>query len=66
MDIHRQYDRDIWARTISPNKNVKVFIGTPASSTAAGSGYQDPATLANELKLTRNRFPSFGGELHTF
>ncbi|KAI1797605.1 class III chitinase [Ganoderma leucocontextum] len=52
---------DIWARTVSPNKNVKVFVGTPASPTAAGSGYQDPATLANELTLTRNRFPSFGG-----
>nr|VWO94118.1 Endochitinase 2 (EC (Chitinase 2) [Ganoderma boninense] len=61
METDRQYNRDIWARTISPNKNVKVFIGTPASPTAAGSGYQDPATLANELTLTRNRFPSFGG-----
>ncbi|EIW64535.1 class III chitinase [Trametes versicolor FP-101664 SS1] len=52
---------DIWARTISPNPNVKVYIGAPASTTAAGSGYQDPATLANILKTTRNRFPSFGG-----
>ncbi|KAI0639124.1 class III chitinase [Trametes polyzona] len=52
---------DIWARTISPNPNVKVYVGAPASSTAAGSGYQDPATLANILKTTRNRFPSFGG-----
>ncbi|CDO70253.1 hypothetical protein BN946_scf184942.g53 [Trametes cinnabarina] len=53
--------RDIWARTISPNPNVKVYVGAPASSTAAGSGYVDAATLANILKTTRNRFPSFGG-----
>ncbi|KAI0823065.1 class III chitinase [Trametes gibbosa] len=52
---------DIWARTVSPNPNVKVYVGAPASTTAAGSGYQDPATLANILKTTRNRFPSFGG-----
>ncbi|KAI9066698.1 carbohydrate-binding module family 5 protein [Trametes sanguinea] len=52
---------DIWARTISPNPNVKVYVGAPASSTAAGSGYVDAATLANILTTTRNRFPSFGG-----
>ncbi|EJF66447.1 class III chitinase [Dichomitus squalens LYAD-421 SS1] len=52
---------DIWAKTVSPNPDVKVFVGAPASSTAAGSGYQDPATLASDLTLTRHRFPSFGG-----
>lgn len=52
--------RDIWAKS-SPNPNVKIFVGAPASSTAAGGGYQDPATLATILKNTRNRFPSFGG-----
>ncbi|KAI0724269.1 class III chitinase [Cerioporus squamosus] len=51
---------DIWAKS-SPNPNVKVFVGAPASSTAAGGGYQDAATLATILKNTRNRFPSFGG-----
>lgn len=52
--------RDIWARS-SPNPNVKIFVGAPASSTAAGGGYQDASTLATILKNTRNRFPSFGG-----
>ncbi|KAF8588618.1 carbohydrate-binding module family 5 protein [Ramaria rubella] len=52
---------DNWARTISPNKNVKVYIGAPASSTAAGGGYQDPGTLASDAKQMRNSFPSFGG-----
>ena len=54
--------RDIWAKS-SPNPNVKIYVGAPASTTAAGSGYQDPATLATILKNTRNRFSSFGGEL---
>ena len=52
--------RDVWARS-SPNPNVKIFVGVPASSTAAGGGYQDPATLATILQNTRSRFPSFGG-----
>ncbi|KAH9911448.1 glycoside hydrolase superfamily, partial [Epithele typhae] len=51
---------DIWARS-SPNPNVKVYVGAPASSTAAGSGYVDPSTLATILAKTRDRFPSFGG-----
>ncbi|KAF9229579.1 glycoside hydrolase [Gyrodon lividus] len=40
---------DIWARQTSPNPNVKIYIGAPASSTAAGTGYM------------RESFPSFGG-----
>ncbi|KAL0950816.1 hypothetical protein HGRIS_007580 [Hohenbuehelia grisea] len=52
---------DNWARTLSPNKNVKVYIGAPASSTAAGSGYQAPATLSSIAVQMRKSFPSFGG-----
>ncbi|KAL6304162.1 class III chitinase [Sparassis latifolia] len=52
---------DIWARTISPNPNVKVYIGAPASSTAAGTGYQNISTLSSIAITTRNSFPSFGG-----
>ncbi|KAF9270513.1 glycoside hydrolase family 18 protein [Marasmius fiardii PR-910] len=52
---------DQWARTVSPNSNVKVYIGAPASSTAAGSGYVDPTTLKNIAVQMRNSFPSFGG-----
>ncbi|GJJ13534.1 hypothetical protein Clacol_007788 [Clathrus columnatus] len=53
--------KDNWARTISPNPNVKIFIGGPASSTAAGGGYQAPNVMANIATITRNSFPSFGG-----
>ncbi|KAL0072200.1 Chitinase 2 [Marasmius tenuissimus] len=52
---------DQWARTTSPNKNVKIYIGAPASSTAAGSGYVDPSTIASIATTMRKSFPSFGG-----
>lgn len=53
--------RDNWAKTTSPNKNVKVYIGAPASPTAATSGYVDVATLGNIAVQTRAQFSSFGG-----
>ncbi|KAF9007657.1 glycoside hydrolase superfamily [Cyathus striatus] len=52
---------DTWAKTTSPNKNIKVYIGAPASSTAAGSGYVDAITLGNIAKQTHSQYPSFGG-----
>ncbi|RCI02166.1 Chitinase 1 [Rhizopus stolonifer] len=52
---------DIWARTISPNPNVKVLIGAPASTSAAGGGYVPADTLIDIARKTRDRFPSFGG-----
>ncbi|KIM48366.1 carbohydrate-binding module family 5 protein [Hebeloma cylindrosporum] len=52
---------DNWARTTSPNKNVKIYIGAPASNTAAGSGYVPIGTLTNIATQMRNSFPSFGG-----
>ncbi|KAF8832616.1 hypothetical protein HHX47_DHR1001995 [Lentinula edodes] len=52
---------DNWARTTSPNPNVKVFLGAPAASHAAGTGYQDLATLSSYAVQMRQSFPSFGG-----
>ncbi|KAK7694334.1 hypothetical protein QCA50_001517 [Cerrena zonata] len=52
---------DSWARNTSPNKDVKIYVGAPASSTAAGSGYQDIGTLTNIAVTMRKSFPSFGG-----
>ncbi|TFY83732.1 hypothetical protein EWM64_g277 [Hericium alpestre] len=52
---------DNWARTISPNPNVKIYIGAPASSSAAGGGYQDIDTLSSIATQMRKSFPSFGG-----
>ncbi|KAJ4489590.1 glycoside hydrolase family 18 protein [Lentinula edodes] len=52
---------DNWARTTSPNPDVKVFLGAPAASLAAGTGYQDLATLSSYAVQMRQSFPSFGG-----
>ncbi|KAF7975717.1 hypothetical protein HWV62_8679 [Athelia sp. TMB] len=52
---------DTWAKTVSPNPNVKIYIGAPASSTAAGSGYVASGTLASILQSTRSEYSSFGG-----
>ncbi|KAJ8503581.1 hypothetical protein ONZ45_g10748 [Pleurotus djamor] len=52
---------DTWAKTQSPNRNVKVYIGAPASSSAAGSGYVDVTTLGNIARQTRSQYSSFGG-----
>ncbi|KAI0635520.1 glycoside hydrolase [Trametes polyzona] len=52
---------DSWAKNTAVNKNVKIYIGAPASSTAAGSGYVDASTLANIALETRSQFSSFGG-----
>ncbi|KAH8549729.1 class III chitinase [Umbelopsis sp. PMI_123] len=52
---------DYWARNVSPNKNVKVYIGAPASSSAAGGGYVSASTLTTISQTTQADFPSFGG-----
>lgn len=52
---------DNWAKTTSPNKNVKVYIGAPAAPSAAGSGYVSAATLGTIAKETRAKYSSFGG-----
>ncbi|GIK03989.1 hypothetical protein Aspvir_008064 [Aspergillus viridinutans] len=51
---------DTWAKTVSLNKNVKIFLGVPGSSTAAGSGYVSVDTLAGIISYVKG-FSSFGG-----
>lgn len=52
---------DNWAKTVSPNSNVKIYIGAPASPTAAGSGYVDPSTFSNIIQQVQSQYTSFGG-----
>ncbi|KAF9243871.1 glycoside hydrolase family 18 protein [Melanogaster broomeanus] len=52
---------DIWAQQTSPNPNVKIYIGAPASSTAAGTGYIPIGNLSSIAVQMRKSFPSFGG-----
>ncbi|KAJ3837820.1 glycoside hydrolase [Lentinula raphanica] len=54
---------DNWAKTVSPNPDVKVYIGAPASSTAASNGFVDASTLGSILQTTKATFSSFGGAM---
>ena len=51
---------DTWARTVSLNKNVKVLLGIPGNSGAAGSGYVSGSSLAAIIAYCKT-FSSFGG-----
>ncbi|RAH73747.1 glycoside hydrolase [Aspergillus aculeatinus CBS 121060] len=51
---------DTWARTVSQNKNVRVLVGAPANTAAAGSGYVPIAQLQQVIQYTKS-FKSFGG-----
>ena len=53
--------RDNWAKTVSANKDIKVFIGAPASPSGAGTGYVDSYTLAHYAKHAQKTWSSFGG-----
>ncbi|KAI8393744.1 glycoside hydrolase superfamily [Radiomyces spectabilis] len=52
---------DNWAKTKSPNKDVKVFIGIPGSSSAAGSGYVAFEQLKDIVKSVASTYSSYGG-----
>ncbi|KAI9010921.1 glycoside hydrolase family 18 protein [Phycomyces nitens] len=52
---------DYWATHVSPNPDVKIYIGAPASQSAAGGGYVPLQTLEQIVLETRQSFPSFGG-----
>ena len=49
-----------WAKSVSVNKNVKVFLGVPANTGAAGSGYLDATALQPVIDYSKS-FSSFGG-----
>ena len=52
---------DNWAKTKSANPDVKVYIGAPASSKAAGEGYVSASTLASYVAEVQQKYSSFGG-----
>ncbi|KAI9493806.1 glycoside hydrolase superfamily [Zychaea mexicana] len=56
------YDRwDEWARKEAINKDVKLFIGVPAASYAAGRGYVPYQDLTEAITQVRSKYDSFGG-----
>jgi len=52
---------DRWAKTQSPNPNVKVYLGAPAGPKAAGSGYVDASSLISMAKSLQSKYSTFGG-----
>lgn len=53
--------RDYWARNVSPNKNVRVYIGAYGAPDVAGNGYVPLWTLTSIAVRMRTSYPSFGG-----
>lgn len=53
---------DYWARNISHNKHVKVYIAAlGAPGTTGNVGYVSPANLSTMAVQMRQSYPSFGG-----
>ncbi|RKP04654.1 glycoside hydrolase superfamily, partial [Thamnocephalis sphaerospora] len=52
---------DEWARTRAKRRNAKVYLGVPASPTAANIGYVPPAKLRDIVLSVQQRYESFGG-----
>ncbi|KAG6828613.1 hypothetical protein H0H92_007308 [Tricholoma furcatifolium] len=52
---------DTWAKTQSPNSDIKVYLGAPGSPSAAGSGYVDIDTLSTIVQEAQSQYSSFGG-----
>ncbi|KAG2208479.1 hypothetical protein INT47_010175 [Mucor saturninus] len=50
-----------WASSTSPNKNVKVMLTLPGSSTAAGSGYIPMSTISTIVPQLASQYSSYGG-----
>ncbi|KAG2180113.1 hypothetical protein INT43_003901 [Umbelopsis isabellina] len=50
-----------WATSTSINKNVRLFVGVPGSTTGASSGYVPLASLESTVSSLRSQYTSFGG-----
>ena len=53
--------RDYWARNVSPNRNVKVFIGGYAGPGVVQNGYVPLSAFKSIAVRMQKSFPSFGG-----
>ena len=52
-----------WAKNLSKNKNVKIFLGAPAAP-RAGAGYVSGSSLASLATSLRKKYSSFGGVMY--
>ncbi|KAG7191899.1 Chitinase 1 [Scheffersomyces spartinae] len=49
-----------YATSVSPNPNIKLYLGLPAASNSAGTGYASASTVEQYLDLIKDS-PQFGG-----
>ncbi|CAM9012907.1 unnamed protein product [Wickerhamomyces anomalus] len=62
-NVDKSFNWDTWtnyAATISPNKNVKLYVGIPGAPSAAGSGYLDISVVQSTIDSIGND-DAFGG-----
>ncbi|KAI8985151.1 chitinase 1 [Pilobolus umbonatus] len=52
---------DAWARNTSPNKNVKILLTIPGSSTAASTGFAPISNIVSVAPLLASKYSSYGG-----
>ncbi|QID86848.1 Endochitinase 1 [Saccharomyces pastorianus] len=63
-NVNGQFNWDTWltyAQTVSPNKNIKLFLSLPGSSSAAGSGYISDTSLLESTIAEISSSSAFGG-----
>ncbi|CAI4046672.1 chitinase SKDI_12G3180 [Saccharomyces kudriavzevii IFO 1802] len=62
--VSGQFNWDTWlnyAQTISPNRDIKLFLGLPGSASAAGSGYISDTSILESTIAEITSSSSFGG-----
>lgn len=52
---------DNWAKSASPNKNIRVMLTLPGSPTAAGSGYIPMSSITTIVPQLASQYSSYGG-----
>ena len=63
-NVMQNFNWDTWldyANNVSPNKDIKLFIGLPGSPTAAGSGYVSDLGLLSQRVQEVQGLGHFGG-----
>lgn len=62
--VEGTFNWDTWlnyAETVSPNKDIKLFLGLPGSATAAGSGYISSLSVLESTVADISTSDYFGG-----
>ncbi|CCF60363.1 hypothetical protein KAFR_0J02990 [Kazachstania africana CBS 2517] len=63
-NVDKQFNFDTWAnfaKTVSPNRDIKLFVGLPGGASAAGSGYISDMSVIRSMVQTVSENANFGG-----